>query len=142
MNTVRIVAVFVQNKPGETARITRCLAEAGVNIRWVTVATSEQVGVMKFLVDKSEAALRALRGQGLSVSSLEALAVEVKDQPGSLQAVAELLGRSAVNVENVSGFVANNRAIVVLETQDPARAHAVLARHGLRLLSEKEMLSL
>jgi hypothetical protein len=142
MNPVRIVAVFVENKPGETARITRIIAESGANVRWVTIASSGPFGVMKFLVDKCDAALEGLRQKGLAVHFLEVLAVEVKDTPGALQAVAETLGRHGVNVDNVSGFVANRRAVLLLETHDVAKAHAVLEKQGLRLLAQEEMLSL
>ena len=50
MSTVRLLAVFVENKPGQSARITKLLAEARINIRWVTIASSGPFGVMKFLV--------------------------------------------------------------------------------------------
>ncbi len=142
MSAVRLVAAFVENKPGQTARITRILAEAGVNIRWVTIASSGPFGVMKFLVDQCDRALAALKDKGLAVHFLEVLAVEVKDRPGALQGVAEILGAQGVNVDNVSGFVANRRAILVLETHDPARAGAVLQKEGLRLLTQEQMLSL
>lgn len=142
MSAVRLIAVFVQNRPGETARITRFLAEAHVNIRWVTIATSDQFGVMKFLVDKCDTALQALHQKGLTVSHTEVLAVEVKDKPGALHAVAESLARHGVNVENVSGFVANRRAILILEVPDPPKARAVLEQQGLRLLTQEEMLNL
>jgi hypothetical protein len=142
MNTVKLVAVFVENKPGQTARITRILADASVNIRWVTIATSEKFGVMKFLVDKPEAALEALRQHGLTASHLDALAAEIKDKPGALYAVTDLLARQGVNVENVSGFVANSRAVIVLEVEDVPEAQMVLDKHHIRLLTEKEMLSL
>jgi hypothetical protein len=142
MSAVRLVATFVENKPGQTARITRILADAGVNIRWVTIASSGPFGVMKFLVDQCEAALAALKDKGLAVHFLEVLAVEVKDRPGALQAVAEVLGAHGVNVDNVSGFVANHRAILILETHDPAHAGMVLQKQGLRLLTQEQMLSL
>jgi hypothetical protein len=142
MSAVKLIAVFAENKAGETARITKALAEAGVNLRWVTIATSEKFGVMKFLVDKLELAQESLKQKGLAVSTLEVLAVEVKDQPGALQAVAELLARHHLNVENVSGFVANNRAILVLEVHDVPKARAVLQKQGLALLTQEEMLNL
>ena len=63
MSAMNLVAVFVENKPGQTARITKILAEAGVNIRWVTIANSGSFGVMKFLVDKCEPAVRASRNR-------------------------------------------------------------------------------
>ncbi len=142
MSTVSLVAVFASNQPGEIARVTRYLAEAKVNIRWVTIATTDKFGVMKFLVDQCEPALQVLEAKGLTVSSLEVLAVEVKDKPGSLHALAELLSKHGVNVENVSGFVANQRAIVVLEVQDVPKARAVLRKQGHRLLGQQELLSL
>ena len=142
MSAVNLLAVFVENKPGQTARITKLLADAGVNICWVTIANSGSFGVMKFLVDQRDAAVRALKDKGLMVSLLEVLAVEVPDKPGSLQAVADLLGRNNINLDNCSGFVANNRAILVIEVHALAQARAILEKQGLRLLTQEEMLRL
>ena len=139
MNAVKLVAVFSENKPGETARVTQILARAGVNIRWVTIASTGTFGVMKFLVDNSGSALEALKQNGLAVHFLEALAVEIEDKPGALQNVAETLGQHGVNVDNVSGFVANQRAILVLETHDIAKARTALEKQGLRVLTQEEM---
>jgi hypothetical protein len=88
---MKLIAVFVENQPGRTARVARVLAEAGVNIHWVANANSGSFGVMKLLVDKLEPAVTALKAHGLMVSLLESLAVEVADKPGSLQAIAEML---------------------------------------------------
>jgi hypothetical protein len=142
MSAVNLLAVFVENKPGQTAAITKLLAEAGVNICWVTIASSGSFGVMKFLVDKCDPAVRALKDKGLMVSLLEALAVEVPDKPGSLQMVADLLGRNNINLDNCSGFVANHRAILVVEVHELAQARAILEKQGLHLLSQEEMLGL
>jgi hypothetical protein len=142
MSAVNLVAVFVENKPGQTARITKLLADARVNIRWVTIANSGSFGVMKFLVDQRDAALRALKDKGVMVSPLDVLAVEVPDKPGSLQAVADLLGRNNINLDNCSGFVANNRAILVIEVHEPVQARSLLEKQGLHLLSQEEMLQL
>jgi hypothetical protein len=142
MSAVNLLAVFVENKPGQTARITKLLADAGVNICWVTIANSGSFGVMKFLVDQSEPAVRALKDKGLMVSLLEVLAVEVPDKPGSLQGVADLLGRNNINLDNCSGFVANNRALLVIEVHEFAQARAILEKQGLHLLTQEEMLRL
>jgi len=142
MSAVNLVAVFVENKPGQTARITKLLADAGVNLRWFTIANSGSFGVMRFLVDQSDTAVRALKEKGVMVSLLEVLAVEVPDRPGSLQAVADLLGRNNLNLDNSSGFVARDRAIVIIEVHELAQARALLEQQGLRLLSQEEMLRL
>ena len=142
MSAVKLVAVFSENKPGQTARITKIIAEAGVNIRWVTIASSGPFGVMKFLVDKCDAAVEALKQKGLAVNFLDVLAIEVKDKAGALQAVAECLAKNNINLDNTSGFVANNRAILVLEVHDLPKARTVLEKQGLRVLTQEEMLNL
>jgi hypothetical protein len=139
MSALKLIAVFVENKPGQTARVTKILADAGVNIRWVTIANSGSFGVMKFLVDKSARALEALQKSSMMVSLVEVLAVEVPDQPGALQSIADLLGRNEVNLAYCSGYVANNRAILVIETHEIEKARAILQGEKLRLLTEDEM---
>jgi hypothetical protein len=141
MSDVKLIAVFAENKLGQMARFTRILADAGVNIRWVTIATNESLGVIKFLVDQCDVARRKLQEQGLTVSLVEVLAIEVADRPGGLNAVAECLSRNGINVDNSSGFVARSRAVLLIEVADPAAARRVLAGQNLRLLTQEEMLA-
>ncbi|HVM50488.1 MAG TPA: hypothetical protein VMU04_20855 [Candidatus Acidoferrum sp.] len=139
MTPMHLLAVFAENKPSQTARITQILAQAGVNIDWVTIASSGSFGVMKFLVDKRDQAAAALKAKGLMVSLLEALAVEVENKPGGLQRVADLLGRHNLNLDNCSGFVANNRAILIIEAHDLTQAREILQKNGLRVLTQEEL---
>jgi hypothetical protein len=140
MTATNLIAVFVENKPGQTARVSKILAGAGVNLRWLTIAHSGSFGVMKFLVDKSDVAVRHLREKGLMVSLLPVLALETDDQPGALERVAEALGRRSINLDNCSGFAIQDRAILLVETHEVAQARTVLEGEGFRLLTEEEML--
>jgi hypothetical protein len=142
MRPVRLIATFVENKPGQTAFVTKLLADAHVNIRWVTIANSGPFGVMKFLVDDQDRAHDALKQHGLVVSFLDVLPVEVDDAPGALQRVAQCLAQSQVNLDNVSGFVANRRAIAIIETHETDRARQALVAQGLRILTREELLEL
>ena len=142
MRPVQLIAIFVENRPGQNARITKILADARINIRWVTIATNESLGVIKFLVDKCDLAYERLHAKGWTVSLLQVLAIEVEDKPGGLHAVADCLARNRINVENSSGFVSHNRAVLLIEVQDVARAGQTLANQGLRLLSQEEILKL
>jgi len=143
MNIVKLLAVFGENKLGHLARLTKALADAQVNIRWITIATSEKIGVIKILVDKFELGRQALRQNGFTVSPLEVLAVEVPDKPGGLHAVADCLARQGINLENSSGFVtsAHKRAVLLFETKDLEYAQQVLKKSGLHLLTQEEVLT-
>lgn len=142
MHAVKQVAVFAENKPGQLARVTRHLSEAGINIRWITVATSDTFGVIKCVVDRCEPACACLKEHGLTVSLIEVLAVQVPDKPGGLHVVSDCLAQAGVNIENASGFMAGGRAILLLEVKDPFAARAVLERHHFRLLSQEEIMRL
>ena len=142
MNSVRLLAVFVENKPGQTAYVTRLLADAGVNIRWVTIANSGPFGVMKFLIPDPDLGHRVLKQSGVMASFLDVIPVEVADKPGALLAVADCLARKQINLDNSSGFVANRRAVIIVETHEIERARAALGAEGLRTLSREELLGL
>jgi len=118
------------------------LKAIGTNIYWVTIANNGGFGVMKFLVDNLETAVQNLKQHGLMVSLLQVLAVEVPNKPGALQAVADSLGRASINLDNCSGFVANERAILIIEVHQLEQAQAVLEKQRLRLLNQEEMVRL
>jgi hypothetical protein len=73
---------------------------------------------------------------------MDVIAVEMADKPGALHAVADCLFKSNVNVDNTSGFVANNRAVLVVEVHDVARASDVLQKQGLHVLTQDETLAI
>jgi len=139
MSEVKLVAVFAENKPGQVAHFTKILANANINIRWVAVASTGPFGVMKFLVNDPFIAYQALKHEGFVAKLVDALAVEVPDKPGGLHAVAEILARNNINLDNASGFIANNRAVMVLEVPDVTRARDLLAKQGIRSLTQEEL---
>jgi hypothetical protein len=139
MNDVKLVAVFAENKPGQVAHFTKILATANINIRWVAVASTGPFGVMKFLVNDPEMAYQALKHEGFVAKLVDALAVEVPDKPGGLHAVADCLARNNINLDNASGFIANNRAIMVIEVPNVVLAGEFLQKQGLRVLTQKEL---
>ena len=144
MHRVKQLAIFVEDRLGQLARTTRALAEAGVNVRWVTIATSDQFGIMKFLVDVSDKAFQALKHQGFTVTLNEVLAIEVQDKPGGLHDVAETLARHHISIDNASGFVIASRkkAVLILEVQDLEKVEKLIRSKHLHLVSEEELLRL
>lgn len=142
MKPVQLLAVSVENRPGQLARISKELADASVNIHWVGIADFQQSGLIRFLVDKCDLAYQWLKQHDFTVSLVEILAVEVEDRPGGLHGVASALAGERLSLNNVSGFVFNHRAILLLELAELDRARRLLAQRQYHLLSEDEMLSL
>jgi hypothetical protein len=139
---IKFIAVFVENKPGQTARVCGILAGAGINICWLTILNSGSFGVMKFLVDKCDLAVQRLKESGLMVSLVSVLAVQSDNKPGALQRVADALSRNHINLDNCSGFVAGQKAVLLVETHEIEPACSVLESEHFKLLSQEALLNL
>jgi hypothetical protein len=142
MNTVKLVAIFAENRPGQVVRITEVLSHANINIRCIIVASTGNCGVMKVLVNDPDTACRDLKAAGFAATLTDVVAVEMPDKPGALHSVAQCLATHDINLLNTSGFAANNRAILVIEVEDPVQAGEVLKKGGLHVLTQKETLSI
>lgn len=137
---VRLLAIFAENKIGELARVSGILASKQINIRWVTIASSNGYGVVKLLVNKPIEAFDLLKQNSVAVTIVQVIAVEVEDKPGGLYKIAKCLAENKINVHNASGYVAKNRAILLIEVNDNDAARICLARSGFKVLDEKETL--
>jgi len=138
------ITVFAENKPGRIERVTRVLKDADVNIRAITIATSDSFGIIKLLVDDPDKAHGALADEGMSPFQREIVAVLMDDRPGGLHAVAEILGREGINVEGAYGFVVEDKgqAVLVIEVEKIPEVERLLKEEGLTTLSDKEIYSL
>lgn len=141
MSNVKLVAVFAKNELGQMARITKVLADEGINIRSFGIASGPDFGVIKFLVDDPEKALAAFKKKNFTTSLTEVVAIEMNDKSGGLAQIAEVLTRTRVNVENASGFVLEpgKRAVLIIEVADVADALNKLKGEKLHIFTEEEL---
>jgi hypothetical protein len=130
------VSVFLENKPGHLAELARTLADAGINMRALMVADTEQFGVVRVICDHPATAKRALEAAGFGVSITRVVAVEMPDRPGALAEVLETLGGAGINVEYAYAFVEPGaEAAVDIFKVDDDRAPGVLRDAGLKVVS-------
>lgn len=138
------ISVFLENKRGRLAEVTRLLADNGVNIRALCIAETVDYGVLRLVVDDPDRAHRALTGAGFTVTDTEVLAVELVDRPGGLADVIEPLAEAGISVEYVYAFVGKSgeSAVVILRVEDIERAIELLKRKRVRVLEAQEVYSL
>lgn len=144
MSTVKQISVFAQNEPGKIKRIAEILSQHNLNIRAITIASGDNYGIIKLLVDNPRSAHQALKNEGLSVALNEVLAVEMEDRPGGLHKLLELLAEHHINIEDAYGFVieSSKRAVLVINVTDAERANKVLSTANIELLQEKDLYQL
>jgi hypothetical protein len=135
------LSIFAQNKPGRLAKVTGILKKGKINIRAITIATSDVFGVINVLVDDPEAARSILESEGLIVSMKEVIAVVIEDKPGGLDRLVQLLLDNEINIENAYGFVLESRkkAVFVIDVDQLEKTQTVLKDAGFATLDARAL---
>ncbi len=134
------LSVFLENQPGRLAQACRTLGNAGINMRALMVADTEQFGVVRVICDRPNTAKTVLEAAGFGVSVTGVYAVETPDRPGGLADVLEALGTAGLNVEYAYCFLepGENAAVNVLKI-DEGDARDVLEAAGYRVLRPEDL---
>ncbi len=133
---VEQIAVFLENKSGRLAEVTRILGEAGVNIRALTLADTADFGILRLIVNDNNAAEKVLKEKGFTVGKTDVVAIEVPDRPGGLADILAIFGSEEINVEYMYAFVekSGNNAVVIFRFDEIAKAVEVLKSKGVNIL--------
>lgn len=141
---VEQISVFLENKSGRLAEVTGILAREGVNIRTLSLADTADFGILRLIVNRTEAADRALKSAGFTVAKTEVIALEVPDVPGGLAGILSILDASKINVEYMYAFARQSagKAIVIFRFDELDKAIQVLLGAGVRVLKGEEVYAL
>ena len=139
--TVEQISIFLENKAGRLAEVTHHLAQAGINIRALSLADTSDFGILRLLVDDHEKAKDALKDKGFTVGRTAVVAVEVPDRPGGLDDILQLLSEHSINVEYMYAFVRQNcnNAVLVFRFDRSDDAVAVLQKGSFKVIPDTEL---
>ncbi|MDR2592578.1 MAG: hypothetical protein LBC59_07210 [Chitinispirillales bacterium] len=141
MNQVQQLSVFLENKAGRISGVSAILKENDINIRALTIAESQNYGVLRMIVNRPDKALTVLKSAGFVVKKNPVLAVEVDDREGILHDIMKLCGSAELNIEYLYSFVeqVSGKAIFFMRFEGTEAAEKVFSENGFRLLSEEEV---
>lgn len=141
---VEQIAVFLENKSGRLAEITRILAENDINIRALSVADTADFGILRLIVDKVDLAKEVLRAGGFTVGKTNVVAVEVPDRAGGLASVLKVVNEAGLNVEYMYAFVNKSgaNAVLIFRFDEMDQAIAILQEKGFVLLTGAQICAL
>ena len=129
---VEQISVFLENKAGRLAEVTKVLGEGGINIRALSLADTTDFGILRLIVDQYDKARETLKQHGFTVGKTEVVAIEVPDHPGGLAWVLQILSDSDVNVEYMYAFVQHSgkNAVIIFRFDNLERAIELLQQQG------------
>ncbi len=138
---VKQLSVYVENRIGGLADVTRAMADAHIDMRAISLADTKNYGILRVLCDDPDRAFLTLKERGLTVSAREVLAFAVPDVPGGMSEIVEELSEGGINIEYV--YAATNRdennAFVIMRVSDNDRAEAILKEHDVKLLTKADL---
>lgn len=135
------ISIFLENRKGRLFDVCSLLGKNKINIRALTVAESEQFGILRIVVDKPEQTAALLKKNGFVASLTEIVAVEVADKPGGLAEILKVFSQSNINVEYMYGFVEkkSDKAMLVFRFDEPDKAIVLLKKKKIKVIGRKEM---
>ena len=130
------LTVFVENRKGGLAEITRLLAESGVDMKALSIADTRDFGILRLIVSEAEKAEEALKKAGFLVQITEVVGVKLPDRPGALASALDVLDQDGVNLEYLYAFLSSDpgTARVVLRVADNIEAAKILTQKGFEII--------
>lgn len=135
------ISVFLENRSGQLAQITRALADQHINLRAISIAETSDYGLARMIVDDAHKASAILLEQGNILSMTPVWAVEVPDRPAGLSDLLAVLAKSNVDVEYMYSLFAgkDGHAYMVLRISDEAAFEKALAGTDIKLVGNDQL---
>ena len=141
---IKQLTVFVENRKGTMVSVTETLSDNNVNIRALSIAETQDFGILRLIVNEEEKAMTALEEKDYLVKAIDVVGVKIGDEPGKLSKALEVLEKEEINVEYLYAFMARTEkhAYVVLRVADNEAAEKVLVDAGFKLITEEDVCKL
>ena len=139
--SVKQISIFLENKPGFLAEVTKVLGQNNIDMRALSVAESSDFGIARIIVDDVYKTTTVLKDAGYINSVIDILAVALPDVPGGLSNVLNVLADAKVNIEYMYAFLGGKTggAYMVFKVADQDKAAAALNKYRIRMVDQEEL---
>ena len=141
---IKQLTVFVQNRKGSVVSVTDILSRTGINLRALSIAETQDLGILRLIVNDEKAAEKVLAENGYLIKVIDVVGVKIGDEPGRLTAALDVLDKAGLNVEYLYAFMARTEkhAYVVLRVEDNSVAENALTAAGFKMITEADICKL
>ncbi|MBR1970370.1 MAG: ACT domain-containing protein [Clostridia bacterium] len=138
---IKQLTVFVENRKGTIVSVTDILAKNNVNIRALSIAETQEFGILRLIVSDTVTAENVLKENGYLIKTVDVVGVKIGDAPGKLTAALDVLDKANINVEYLYAFMARTEkhAYVVLRVENNNEAEKALEGALFHLITEADI---
>ncbi len=139
--SLKQLTVFVENKQGALVAITETLAAHNVNIRALSIADTEDFGILRLIVNDNHTACETLQQQGYLLKITDVVGVKIGDAPGKLSGALAVLDKANINMEYLYAFMTRTEkhAYVVLRVANNDAAETALEQAGYHIITDPDV---
>lgn len=138
--SVKQISVFIENKKGKLAEATRYIADHDVNLRALSIADTQDFGILRIICENPNKANEVLQAGGYITTMTDVLAAAISDTPGSLATILEVLSEANIAVEYTYAFLsAKSGAYMIFRVDDNQSAAAALAGAGIKTANQDDL---
>ena len=138
---IRQLSVFLENRPGKLASVTRVLAAEKINLRAMSLAEAPDFGIVRLIPENIDKAEKILKERGFLVKQNHVVAAVIDDKPGALDYAVNLLAENGMNMEYMYAFLSPSKdhACMVIRVDNNAEAEEILNKNGITLINEAQL---
>ncbi len=138
---IRQISVFVENKQGSLVRITDVLAEANIDLRAMSIADTQDFGILRIIVSDTDKAMEVLRKENCIATLTEVVGARLRNEPGALATVVRVLSEGGINMEYMYAFngATPHHAYMVLRVDNNSKVEEILSANGIKSLTEEQV---
>lgn len=138
---IKQLSLFLENEAGKLRFPCKVLADEGIDILTLSLADTQQFGILRLIVDDWARAKKVLEAAGSVVKITEVVAVEVANKPGGLSHILEILDDAGINVEYMYAFTfgRGDRAVLIFRFEDSDGAIKILQSKGVTLVAQSDL---
>ena len=138
---IKQLTVFVENRQGTVVSVTNTLSRHNINLRALSIAETQDFGILRLIVNDEKAAEKVLSDAGYLIKVIDVVGVKIGDEPGKLTSALDVLDKAGINVEYLYAFMARTEkhAYVVLRVEDNEEAESILTGAGFHMITEADI---
>ena len=138
---IKQLTVFVENKQGTVVSITNTLSKHNINLRALSIAETQDFGILRLIVNDEATAEKILLDEGYLIKITDVVGVKISDEPGKLSEALRVLDDQDINMEYLYAFMARTEkhAYVVIRVEDNDAAESALTNAGFKLVTEADV---
>ena len=138
---IKQISLFLENRTGRLAQVTKILADSGIDIRALSIAETSDYGILRIIVSDTDVAVNKLKEAGVTSTVTEVLGIAVADVPGGFAAAIDALSKANIDIDYIYAFISrkNGLANVILRVGNNDAAAKVLANAGIKIVSQEDI---